>query len=846
MRAIRLRTEYLKEPLGIDMQHPRLQWNCEGGIRQTAYQLICRNERGITWDSMKVESGSMQASYPHTLSSCEHITWQLRLWDENGVCGDWSESSFEMGLLSTHDWKATWISGNYAVNPLKRYPVDCFRKSFTAPDGTARLYITACGVYAAYINGARVGDHILAPGHTDYRKRIHYHTYDVTQLLRPGENTMEILLADGWYRGSCGAWGLKNCYGTQTKVLAQLEVEGKTVLMTDSSWDWSSAGPVRFADIQDGEVVDARLRPVWDRKAKNAHCKVRPVASNCVPVREKEEFKPAVIVTPSGRTVLDFAQNIAGCIRFRLNAKAGQRIFLRFGELLDEKGEFSQKNIQCATKKRATPLQQVEYICKDGENSYHTRFAVFGFRYVLLETDADWSPEDFTAVAVYSDMERTGFFESSNSLLDRFVENTVWSAKGNFLDVPTDCPTRERHGWTGDAQIFFDTAAYLFDYAAFSKKYLNDVFDWQRSDGKLPQIAPAGGVDFYMAPLNGSTGWADIGILLPYRFWKKYGDRDILVQYYEGMKKYAAFLRRRCGKRTLLSKPLGLNSKARRHAVNYGQSYGEWAEPAEVYPNDWKDMVFPHPEVSTAYTAYCFRLFAEIAEELGDTAAAAEYAELSGKVTASYQALRRLPGFSLDTDRQAMLVRPLALGLLDEEQTEYAHRRLPEALEHYGWRLGTGFLSTPLILYALTDIDPELAFRLLENEAMPGWLFMPKSGATTVWESWEGTEAQGGIASLNHYSKGAVCAWLFDTLCGIRVSGENRFDIAPHAGGQLHSAKAVYQSVYGRVESGWERRSGKTVYTLTVPPNCSAHIRLPGGYESVLKAGTHIFEEEDI
>ncbi len=612
-----------------------------------------------------------------------------------------------------------------------------------------------------------------------------------------------------------------------------------------SGWSARSPddGPIRYADNKDGEVYNACDTPTYKGKARRTKHTVAPTASNNIPVVERERFTPAVITTPGGRTVLDFGQNIAGYMEFSLHARSGQRVFLRFGELLDADGEFTQKNIQCATKNRVTPLQQVIYTCKNGENHYKTCFAVFGFRYALLETDAEWKPADFTAIAVYSDLEQTGFFACSNPLLNQFVQNTVWSSKGNFLDVPTDCPTRERHGWTGDSQIFFDTASYLFDCAAFAKKHLNDVFDWQKRNGNLPQIAPAGGVDFYMATMNGSPGWSDVGILMPYRFWKKYGDRKILEEHYGGIKKYAGFLRSRMGKKTLLSKPLGLHGKDRRYAVNYGQSYGEWAEPADVFPNDWTDMVLPHPEVSTAYTAYCFRLFAEMAAEMGDTDTAKEYADLSQKVRQSYQAMRKLPNYSLDTDRQAMLVRPLAFDLLDAEQSAYAKKRLLAALEHYDWRLGTGFLSTPLILYVLAEIDPEAAFRLLENEKMPGWLFMPKSGATTVWESWEGTSAQGGIASLNHYSKGAVCSWLFDSLCGIRMSGENRFTIMPHSGGSLTHAHATYQSIYGKVESGWVVRGETVCYTVTIPANCTASVTLPGGRTQTVQAGTYTFEE---
>ncbi len=451
-------------------------------------------------------------------------------------------------------------------------------------------------------------------------------------------------------------------------------------------------------------------------------------------------------------------------------------------------------------------------------------------------------PEEITAIAVYSDMEQTGFFESSNALLNRFVDATIWSTKGNSLDIPTDCPTRERHGWTGDAQIFFETANYLFDYATFSQKYLRDIYDWQKKSGRLPQIAPYGGVDFYMWTMNGSVGWSDAGILIPYRFWKLYGDQQILMNYYDRMKRYAGFMMNRCGKLGLMAKPLGLKGEAAKYAVNVGQSYGEWAEPAEVYPNDWKDMAAPHPEVSTAYTFYVLGCMAEIAEELGHSEDAALFRKYSEGCRKAYQAMAETADYSLDTDRQARLVRPLAFGLLNEKQTEYAQERLIQALENYGWRLGTGFLSTPLILDVLAEFDLDAAYRLLENEEMPGWLFMPKNGATTIWESWEGTQAQGGIASLNHYSKGAVCEWLFKTMCGIQVDGENHFIIAPRPGGHFTHAKASYDSIYGRLESGWRRENGKMVFDLLIPANCTAVLCLPGDAPRHLTAGVWRFE----
>ena len=849
MRAVNLKTEYLKDPMGIDIVHPRLFWNCGGGTVQTAYQIVCRDDSGrILWDTGKVSGSSMRAVYSGSpLKSRTRVLWKVRLWDEEDSQGGWSdEASFEIGLLSPSDWKASWITGDYKADPKKRYPADCFRKRFACRGAVkARLYASACGVYEGCINGRKAGNFVLAPGVTDYKKRIQYQTYDVTELLKDGENELTFQLADGWYRGSTGAWGLRNQYGTETKLLAQLELTfpdgSRETIASDGSWEWSSDGPIRFADNKDGEIVDAGREPSYSGKARVTSCGVVPSASDNVPVTEHEQFTPVRTKTPFGKLLLDFGQNMAGYIRFSFRAERTGKMILRFGEMLDENGELTQKNIQCSSKKKTTPLQRIIYRCRKGFNAYKTRFAVFGFRYCEISADdlADLEDAEFTAVAVYSDLRRTGFFKSSNALLDQFVESTVWSARSNFLDIPTDCPTRERHGWTGDAQIFFDTAGWLFDCAAFFRKYVQDMYDWQRKDGCLPQIVPEGGVDFYMDAMNGSVGWADAGILIPYRFWKRYGDRSILEKYYKGMKKYARFMMKRCGKHTLLSKPLRIPHEYRKYAVNAGQSYGEWAEPADVHPNKWTDMVLPHPEVSTAYTSFVMGHMAEIAAELGEEADHDLYREYARQVRRSYQAIRSLPEFTLDTDRQAMLVRPLYMGLLDTEGRKYAQERLVKALDHYGWRLGTGFLSTPLILDVLSEIDIGYAYRLLENEEMPGWLFMPKHGATTIWESWEGTEAQNGIASLNHYSKGAVCAWLFETMCGIRIDGENHFLLSPKPGGSFTYAGASYDSIYGTVACRWERSDAGVRYTAEIPPNTAARVELPGMEPFEVKAGKY-------
>ena len=850
MKAVRLRTIGLKDPIGIDETKPVFSWNCEDGVTQSAYRVVAIDADGKTaWDSGKVQSASMSAVYEgRQLCSRDIITYSVTCFDENGNEGEPAKASFEMGLLKDSDFSASFITGDYKVNKKKRYPVDHFRKKFEVDKEVvkARLYITACGIYEARINDKKCGSFVLAPGITDYNKRLQYQTIDVTDMIEQGKNFITLALADGWYRGGVGANGLTYQYGTVTKIFAQLEItlangEVRTV-KTDEHWDWSNDGPVIFADNKDGEIVDARKVPSFNGKAKvTSHC-VRPVSSNNVPIEEHERFTGKLITSPSGKKILDFGQNMAGYVEFKLTAKKGDKLTLRFGELIGDDGEFTQSNIQIVRKKFTTPLQKVEYTCKDGINEYKTRFAIFGFRYVEITGNVKIDPSDYTAIAVYSSIEETGFFESSSELLNKFVHATKWSTKSNSVDIPTDCPTRERHGWTGDAQIFFKSAAFLFDYGAFVKKYLRDVYDLQEEDGCLPQIAPAGGVDFYMNHMNGSVGWSDVGVLIPYRYYLMYGEKSILTENYDKMKRYAEFMMGRCGKKGgLMAEKIKLSKENAAFLVNVGQSYGEWAEPKDVFDAKWTDFVAPHPEVSTAYTAHIMEIMGKIAALTGHAMDIPVFEKYHAGCKNAYRELVSAGKYSLDTDRQAQLVRPLYMGLLDEKQESFAKERLIKALENYGFRLGTGFLSTPLIMNVLAGYNLSAAYKLLENEEIPGWLSMPKNGATTIWEGWEGPKAPGGIASLNHYSKGAVCEWLFEGMCGINVDGERRFLIKPLPGGHFSFARARYMSKYGQVACGWEKSENGYKFNIQIPANTTALVVLPDGKTQEVTAGSYSF-----
>jgi alpha-L-rhamnosidase len=508
------------------------------------------------------------------------------------------------------------------------------------------------------------------------------------------------------------------------------------------------------------------------------------------------------------------------------------------GEALDH-GEFTQANFQAPPHPIA---QKVEFICSGGEDLYCTHFAIFGFRYALVEGLDPVHPQDFCAIAVYSAMEETGDFSCSNELINQLVRNTRWSMKGNIADVPTDCPTRERAGWTGDAQIFCNTATYLMDTAPFFRKWLNDIADRQGRDGKVHSIVPTVGNEWLIRAMDGSVGWADASIFIPYRLYRMYGDARILQDCYSSMRAFAEFSILRAA-RTFITRWFRKNPY-RKYTYDCYQHFGEWLEPQGVEPGNFiVNVILPRPEEATAYFHYQMRCMWEIAETLGLEADRQRYA---GYVSGAKQAYNYLfvKGGTIDTDRQAKLVRPLALGLLEGAVKTSVENRLERALAGNDWKIGTGFLSTPFILPVLTAAGKlEAAFRVLENESCPGWLYEPGNGATTIWESWEGYDPDGHPkASHNHYAFGAVCEWLFDTVAGIQVAGENEFRIAPHFGGSLTHAGASYRSVFGEVISRWERKDDVFHLEVTIPPNCSATMVLPDGETHHVESGRHVYQ----
>ena len=847
MKITNVRCEYLKNPLGIDIKNPRISWDFEGFGSQKAF-IIHYSINENKFDTDVIKSSSMNYVFNDKFKSRDIVKYVIEVIDENDEHTFSEENSFEFGLLSQDDFVAKWISGNYKVNKKRRYPADYFKKDFDAKDIVkARLYITACGVYEASINGVKVGNVVIAPGSTEYHKRIQYQTYDCLSLLKEGKNSLEVVLGDGYFRGSQGAWGHRNTFGTETKLYLQLELTDKngkiTKVVSDESFKWSNDGPIKINDLKDGERVDANLVPTYKGKAKVTSFKTSFRCSNNFPLIEHEVYKPIrKIITPSGSTVLEFSTMMAGYVAFKVNAKKGDYIRLVMGELINSKGEFEMSNIQCRSNRIVTPLQEIDYVCKDGINEYKPKFYFGGFKYCLVETNIeDIDMNCFSAIAIYNDFNFTSYFDCSNNLINIFHQNTINSLKSNSVEVPSDCPTRERAGWTGDAQIFFNTASYLCNYSAFARKYIEDMKDEQFKNGAYRQICPTVNEDFYMGFLNGSVGWACAGVLIPYRFYKQYGDIRVLKDNYDSMKKYIDFMIKRIGKwGGPMAKHIPMSKENKKFLVNRGQSYGEWLEPAEIYPQNWTDVARPHPEVSTAYTNYTLSVFKEIDEILKKEEDAKRLEKYIDGTRKAYQELVTKKGFTFNTKRQACLVRPLYMHLLSGKQEKEAQQRLIEELNNFDWRIGTGFLSTPFILDVLKEIDVEYAYKLLENEKMPGWLYMAKESTGSIWESWEGTHTKSNIAiaSLNHYSKGAMVEFLYRDVLGINVAGENRFLLKPILGGSLSFAKGSYESIYGKISIARERRDGEIKFSFTLPGNTKTLFKYKG-FEKEFTSGTY-------
>lgn len=726
-------------------------------------------------------------------------------------------------------WQARWIDPELPHEKAERQPASVLRRAFTLEETeNAVLYITCHGLYEAKLNGRRVGDFVLAPGVGDYNKRLTVQAYDVSEMLLKGENELTVTLGDGWYRGNNGIDGINCLYGEDLALLCQLELDGKPVLCSDESWQASQEGPTRLNDLEKGEEYDARRERITAWHGVNVrhfgYTNLAPTES--VPILEQERFPGKLLTTPNGETVLDFGQNLAGYTELRLTAKAGQRITLWHGETLDENGNFTQKNYDPGDRNKNGGIpQRLDYICKDGENVWKPCFSIFGFRYARVETEIDLTDAAFTAVAVYSQMPQTGFFSCGNADVNQLFRNSLWSMRSNFCDIPTDCPTRERAGWTGDAGAFTPTAVFLADCYPVLRKWLGECRLAQGTDGLVQNIAPkndAGGMISNM--LQGSAGWGDACVLVPWALYQAYGRREILEENYDMMCRWLGYCEKRAGK----TRPHNLLNPYHKYLVDQGFHFGEWCQP-DVDNTDAmkKTMMFGAPEVATAYYFRSASLLSRIAGILGRPEDEKRFREIAENARLAYRRCCLKNG-QIKSDRQCEYVRPIAFGLLDGDEVQAAADALNELVVKNGYHLNTGFLSTPDLCRVLAENGhAHTAYKLLLQTDCPGWLYAVKKGATTIWETWDGVREDGTVHdSLNHYSYGAISGWLFSGVCGIRLES-GKLTIRPCPDPSLGYADAVWRSPVGTIRSAWEYREGKLLFDFALP--VPATVELPNG-----------------
>ena len=840
-----LRCEYQVDPLGIDVLRPRLSWQLTAdgrGVVQAAYQVrVADSEPGLAsspiWDTGRVDSNqSIHVVYQGpALASGRRYYWQVRVWDGDGSVSDWSAPAFwEMGLLDASDWQASWISPAWDEDLTAPPPAPMLRTTF-AVDGevqAARAYVTSLGLYEVELNGGRVGDQVFTPGWTSYDTRLQYQTYDVTALLRRGDNAIGAMLADGWYRGHL-TWDMRrNVYGEHLALLLQLQItytDGRVQIVgSDASWK-AATGPIRVADLYNGEHYDAqREKAGWSRADYDDsawagvrlidHPKDILIAPASPPVRKIEEITPvAILRTPAGETVFDMGQNMVGWVRLRVRGAAGTAVTLRHAEVLGRDSSFYTDNLRRAE-------QTDRYTLKGGgEEVYEPRFTFHGFRYVAVDGLPDAPTlETLTGVVIHSDMAPTGSFEASKPLINQLQHNIVWGQKGNFLDVPTDCPQRdERLGWTGDAQVFAPTAAFNMDVAGFFTKWLGDLAADQKPNGAIPFVIP----DVLMrgsADGIGATGWSDAGLVIPWTLYVAYGDTRILETQYESMQAWVRYMRDRAGDDLIWDGDF---------------HFGDWLA-YNTDQSDYPGATTDKDLIATAYFAYSTSLLQRIAAILGRAEDAARYAALLEGVREAFRKEYVTTNGRLSSNTQTAYALALSFGLMPKGQEAEAARRLALDVRSFRNHLTTGFLGTPLLSLSLSEHGYlDVAYDLLNQDTYPSWLYPVTRGATTIWERWDGITQGGsfqdaGMNSFNHYAYGAIGDWLYRVVAGLEADpeepGYQHVRIQPQPGGGLTYARAALNTMYGPTASAWEYVDGEFRLDVTVPPNARATVRLPG------------------
>jgi alpha-L-rhamnosidase len=661
--------------------------------------------------------------------------------------------------------------------------------------------------------------------------------YDVTAMLQPGKNAIGAILGDGWYRGSMGwvsSWGV---YGKRLGLLAQLIIKyadgSQEIIATDASWKGTQNSPITLNGIYDGEQYDARKEIAdWNNPSFNdngwqpvtvaAYSKANLIATETVPLRRIMEIKPVKIFrTPNGTLVADMGQNMVGWLRIKIKGRSGDSVIVRHAEVLDKNGEFYTRNLRAAT-------ASLKYTLKgDGEEVYEPRFTFMGFRYAaFIGYPGELKPDDITGIVVYSDMAPAGSFECSDSLVNRLQQNIQWGQRGNFLDVPTDCPQRdERLGWTGDAQAFCRTAAFNMNVAPFFSKWLKDLSKDQYPDGQVPWVIP----DVLRSNYGTSAGWGDVSTIAPWTMYQVYGDKKFLENQYPSMKAYVDYIRKKAGD-SLIWKG--------------GSVFGDWLFYKPDMNNHTAPDGYTNPDmIATAFYAYSAQLVSQAAAVLGKQQDAGFYKGLYQKIKDVFAKNYITPEGRIFSDSQTGYVLALMFGLMPDNLQEKATQYLVQDIRNRRNHLSTGFLGTPYLCHVLTQHgQTNVGYDLLLQQTFPSWLYPVKMGATTIWERWDGQKTDGsfqdeGMNSFNHYAYGAIGDWMYRVVAGIELGepGYKRIIIQPHPDKRLQFAKASYESGYGKISSGWEIKGGNVLVNISIPANTTATIILPGASAAQFK-----------
>lgn len=731
----------------------------------------------------------------------------------------------------------------------KRKPASYVRKRFCVSKKikSATLRLTSLGVFIAYFNGQRLDEQVLTPGYTDYNYRLQYIEYNIFDKIKEN-NELFAIVGDGWYRGSVGIGSKINCYGTKTKFGCELIIEyfdgTVDIIEADESFEVSNNGPLRENDLKIREVYDANRDIVDWHSALQTSYNGNIIPQEAEAVLEHEHFEPQIIYTANGETVLDFGQNIAGYVHFKIaNGIKGHTVKLTMGETLDENGNFTMKNLSAegASLISGEVGQELIYTCKDGEQEYKPHFLVCGFRYVKVENWCeDIVAQNFIAIAVYSDLKFVGKFECSNGLINRLIDNVKWSLKSNFVDIPGDCPTRERAGWSADISIFCETACYLTNPQLFLRKWLKDFILEQGDDGTLPYVIPDGG---YSKRQRSCCGWSDAISNVPTILYNFYGDIEQISLVYKSVKRFIEYQIKRATKKNILTRTK--SSVYRKYIIERGFHYGEWLEPSRpMYKDFIKDLFYPDTEFTTAWFYYTTKQLACMANLLNEQEDYKTYQSLSERIKQAYF-YYFLENGVVKSDRQCRYVRPLFMGLSDDKRiADMLNKKVCEN----DYKIGTGFHTTYKILSVLCDFGYiDTAYKVLENEQQPGWLYEITKGATTTWENWNGIDKFGVPRdSHNHYAPGAVVAWLFSYCAGIKPlkPGFKEILIKPYVGGTLTWAEAQYDSINGKILSRWDKIGNYYKFKIEIPNGTTARVELPNGHIESISCGTYEFQCE--